>query len=250
MEDFLLHIFLQDVEIGFYVDVGANDPWHLSVTKNFYDRGWSGINIEPLEDKFLDLCQDRPRDINLNLGAGNVEEEKMFNIAGMSTSCDMDTIKEMQRPKKGRIFSLRHIRKLIVGKLCKKHEQHVQKILVRRLSDIFLDNLRENQIIHFCKIDVEGFERSVLEGMDFRKFRPWIMVVEATFPETKIPTHDRWEYILSDNHYGLIASWGINRYYGDQKNETVFQRMKGYFENLDWAEYDFFKVKMQQVGRN
>ena len=32
---------------GFYVDVGAADPVNLSVTKWFYDLGWSGLNIEP-----------------------------------------------------------------------------------------------------------------------------------------------------------------------------------------------------------
>ena len=32
---------------GFYVDVGAGDPALHSVTKLFYDGGWSGVNIEP-----------------------------------------------------------------------------------------------------------------------------------------------------------------------------------------------------------
>jgi len=67
-EDWILFCALHDVENGFYVDVGANDPWALSVTKAFYERGWHGINIEPLRDKYDELCLDRPRDINLNLG--------------------------------------------------------------------------------------------------------------------------------------------------------------------------------------
>src|SRR6266851_465847 len=33
---------------GFYVDVSAADPVNLSVTKWFYDLGWSGLNIEPI----------------------------------------------------------------------------------------------------------------------------------------------------------------------------------------------------------
>jgi hypothetical protein len=30
---------------GFCADVGAADPLNLSVTKWFYDLGWSGLNI-------------------------------------------------------------------------------------------------------------------------------------------------------------------------------------------------------------
>jgi len=33
---------------GFYIDAGASDPVQFSVTKHFYDRGWRGINIEPV----------------------------------------------------------------------------------------------------------------------------------------------------------------------------------------------------------
>ena len=46
-EDIYLWRLLQDVHHGFYIDVGAFDHQKDSVTKLFYDRGWSGINIEP-----------------------------------------------------------------------------------------------------------------------------------------------------------------------------------------------------------
>ncbi len=51
MEDLLIWITLKAyVKKGNYIDVGANDPVYLSVTKSFYDIGWSRINIEPLPD--------------------------------------------------------------------------------------------------------------------------------------------------------------------------------------------------------
>ena len=46
-EDVMLWRALKDVENGFYIDVGANHPAIDSVTKLFYENGWSGINIEP-----------------------------------------------------------------------------------------------------------------------------------------------------------------------------------------------------------
>src|SRR3984885_2072501 len=63
---------------GFYVDVGAADPVNLSVTKWFYDLGWSGLNIEPNNGLFDRLAADRPRDINLNCGVGAIASEAQF----------------------------------------------------------------------------------------------------------------------------------------------------------------------------
>src|SRR4051812_19442188 len=47
-EDIMLFRALRHVADGFYVDVGANSPDEHSVTKAFYERGWRGINIEPV----------------------------------------------------------------------------------------------------------------------------------------------------------------------------------------------------------
>ena len=65
-EDLILFCIFYDVENGFYIDIGANDPDFMSVTKAFYLAGWRGINIEPLPDKFKYLEQKRPNDIIIN----------------------------------------------------------------------------------------------------------------------------------------------------------------------------------------
>ena len=61
-EDVLLHRAFGKQETGFYVDVGASDPVDGSTTKAFYDRGWSGIDVEP-GAVFAELVAARPRDI-------------------------------------------------------------------------------------------------------------------------------------------------------------------------------------------
>ena len=43
-----------DARPGFYVDVGAADPDADSVTRAFYDRGWRGIDVEPLPEAVED----------------------------------------------------------------------------------------------------------------------------------------------------------------------------------------------------
>src|SRR5580700_8067787 len=87
-EDVLLDRLFENRDSGFYVDVGAMDPVHDSVTKAFYDRGWRGINIEPHPQFYERLVAERSRDINLNVAVGDVEETRTlyaFPGEGLST---------------------------------------------------------------------------------------------------------------------------------------------------------------------
>ena len=67
LEDLVLCILFFDINKGFYIDIGANDPNIHSVTKYFYLKGWNGINIEPLELEYSFYLKNRTRDINLQL---------------------------------------------------------------------------------------------------------------------------------------------------------------------------------------
>src|SRR6266566_6765164 len=55
---------------GFWVDVGAGDPVLDSVTAAFAERGWRGVNVEPLPREHERLCAARPADINLRVALG------------------------------------------------------------------------------------------------------------------------------------------------------------------------------------
>lgn len=177
------------------MDVGANDPWTGSITKLFYNLGWSGINIEPLPNMYDELCKDRSRDINVNMGVGNDEGILELYVAGGLSTFDKDTAKVSQ------IFTS------VEDKL---------SVEIKRLTDIISENVNiDNTEIHFCKIDVENFEKKVLEGIDFNLIRPWIFCIESTEPYTKIPTYNQWEDILFDNDYYLLLRDGVNSYYAD-----------------------------------
>jgi hypothetical protein len=55
---------------GFYIDVGSQHPDIDSVTRAFYDRGWRGVNIEPVPAYIELLRAARPRDVNLGIALG------------------------------------------------------------------------------------------------------------------------------------------------------------------------------------
>ncbi|MBQ3726857.1 MAG: FkbM family methyltransferase [Selenomonadaceae bacterium] len=106
-----------------------------------------------------------------------------------------------------------------------------------------------NQEIHFCKIDVEGYERQVLEGIkNWRKFRPWIFAMEATLPGTDIPCHDKWEDLLLKNDYLFAFQFSINRYYVDSEKEHLLVNFAKVTQFV--AQNDIVQMVMQPVRLN
>lgn len=192
-EDILLWRALKHIDNGFYIDVGANDPTIDSVTKAFYDIGWRGINVEPDLQWFTKLESERPRDINLQCAAGKRKEDIEFYVlpdTGLSTSSKV--VAEKHKKEKG-------------------YEIKVNQVTVRTLTDI----CEEYQIktIHFLKIDVETAEKAVLEGLNLEIIRPWILVIEATLPNSQLEDFKDWEQMLLDNQYEFAYFDGLNRYY-------------------------------------
>ncbi|WP_444941385.1 FkbM family methyltransferase [Microbulbifer sp. ZKSA004] len=193
LEDVILWRALKDVDRGFYIDVGANDPHQDSVTKAFYERGWKGINIEPVSQWFLKLKKERPLDINLQVAAGSREGEiQLYELpdTGLSTA--------------SREFADKH-------RLERGYKYLERTVLVRTLSEI-CSSYHVTQI-HFLKVDVEGAEKQVLDGMNFSFFRPWIVVVESTLPNSQVEDYESWESILTNADYDFVYFDGLNRYY-------------------------------------
>ncbi|GAA4409106.1 hypothetical protein GCM10011450_27250 [Advenella faeciporci] len=191
-EDVMLWRVLKDIENGFYIDVGANDPVIDSVTKLFYENGWRGINIEPLNSHYQDLVKDRPEDVNLRVAVGNTNGEIELwetDVRGWATASE-EVIKKHQ--EEGHTGSKQTVPMLTLAEIC---EQYAKKD------------------IHFLKIDVEGLEKSVLEGMDFFKYRPWVVVIEATLPDSTVETHAEWEPILTTSNFLNVYNDGLNRFY-------------------------------------
>lgn len=191
-EDVLLWRALKDIRKGFYIDVGAQSPVEFSVTKAFYDRGWHGINIEPVSHWFEQLVHERPHDINLNLALSNKPEiMKLFEVEGTGLST---TEPEFARRHSASGFAV--------------SERVVE---CTTLDQVCADN--DVKTVHFLKVDCEGAEKSVLEGFSCAAVRPWIILVEATEPLSTKATWRDWEYLLTDHEYRFVFFDGLNRYY-------------------------------------
>lgn len=200
-EDVLLWRVLKDVNDGFYIDVGANDPVELSVTKWFYDQGWHGINMEPLDVYFQRLCNARPRDINLRQVAGAKREKLTFyDVAGGGLSTTSREIAEGYRERGIPVDG--------------------KEVEVVPLRDICEEYAHDREI-HFLKVDTEGNEFDVLRGMDFQKFRPWILVVEATLPCSTVLSVD-FDEMIRGQSYEFSFFDGLNYYYVAKEKAEAF----------------------------
>ncbi|HET9051023.1 MAG TPA: FkbM family methyltransferase [Candidatus Dormibacteraeota bacterium] len=180
---------------GFYVDIGASDPVQHSVTKHFYDRGWSGVNVEPNAQLCERLRVARTRDVSVDVAISDEEGELPFfefpeSTSGISTFSGEHAARHRDA---GFAPVERVVRTITLSQLCAEH-----------VADREID---------FMSIDVEGHERQVIQGGDWRRWRPRVLLVEAVLPLTTTPSHHEWEPMLLEMDYVLAVFDGINRAY-------------------------------------
>jgi len=226
-EDVLLARLFPPGLNGTYIDVGAMDPVLHSVTKLFSDRGWAGINIEPATFPFERLQAGRPRDVNLNVGLSDHEGtltlyESDPNSGWSTFSADQAS----QHRESGLTFVERSVPVMTLAQVCQKY-----------VTDT----------IDFVSIDVEGHERQVLEGGDWRTWRPRVVLVEATEPNTSITTHHQWEHVLLDADYLFAAFDGLNRWYVRAEDERLLAALATPVNVLDDYEPHRFTAQIADL---
>ena len=225
-EDVLLARLFQGQSQGFYIDVGAWHPTLHSVTKHFYDLGWSGINIEPIQGQHRLFLDERPRDQNLNVAIGDDSGKLRFYECKDLTS--LSTADEAQAE------ALR-----VSG-----HDVESYDVQVLTLNQI-LDGCGD-RLIDFLKVDVEGFEAAVLRGIDLKRHRPRVLLIEATLPAVKIEDWDRidavrnwdeWEPAVVAAGYRFAWYDGLSRFYIRDEDDSLRIRL-----SLPPCVHDDFQV--------
>ena len=192
-EDVVLWRALRHVDGGRYVDVGANAPDTDSVTKAFYDRGWCGLDVEPVAQFAEQLRAQRPRDAVTQVAVTRTDQDEvvLHEVAGTGLSTLVDEL---------------------VPDAASGHAVNDVRVPGRRLDGLVAEHLGDREV-HFCKIDVEGAEADVLAGVDLRAWRPWVLVVEATRPNSTESAHAAWEPGVLDAGYELTLFDGLSRFY-------------------------------------
>lgn len=203
-EDVVLWRALRRVPEGRYVDVGANHPLDDSVTRAFYDRGWSGITVEPVPHFAALQRLQRPRDQVVEAAVTTTSEQITLHVVpGTGLSTTVDSVSD------------RHADAGIT---------HVDTVVTSvRLDDVLAEHgWSPDEDIHFMVIDVEGAEQDVLDTLDLHRWRPWVLVVESTTPNTTMSTHESWEPQVLAAGYQFRLFDGLSRFYvTDERAEEL-----------------------------
>jgi FkbM family methyltransferase len=205
-EDYILGYVFQGQQTGTYVDVGANDPDKASVTKYFYQRGWRGVNIEPNPDMLALLQKARPEDSNVGVGISDAPGTLTFyrfpTVPGIST---FDRAIALDHKQRG--FEFQEL-----------------PIPVTTLNDVLDKNPKVTNGFTFLNVDVEGFEKQVLTGVDLARHPATVILIESTEPDTDIPTYQDWQGILFSSGYLFAMDDGLNRYYVNPSHRGLLSR--------------------------
>jgi len=199
-EDYYLYRFSGEKKTGFYIDIGANDANNLNNTAFFYEKGWSGINVEPDMEKFNQLQNLRPKDLNINMGAGSargVLKFYRFKNDSLSTFVKKEATR---RESEG---------EALIGEA---------DVPVDRLVEILNKYVSPNKTIDFMSIDVEGLNFEVLSSNDWNKFRPNFVCIEvADYCQNKVSRDAKVIDFLKKNDYAEVFFNGINSIFKDNK---------------------------------
>ena len=200
-EDVILNRVFRDVKDGFYIDIGAYHPIIASVTNTFYDRGWSGVNVEP-GSVFEELERARPRDVNLKAAVVDHDGEISF-------------LESPQDPGTSQV-------------LLEDQTDTVGK--VQRIPAITLDSLvakyAKGRTINFLKIDAEGSEAAIIRSTNWKNVRPQVLVIEATAAWSNRLVNQVWEPTLLANEYIRVFFDGINLYYLRSEDKALRSHFK------------------------
>jgi FkbM family methyltransferase len=158
-----------DFKHGFFIEAGANDGLTQSNTL-FYERykQWTGLLVEPIPDLASQCKINRPQCIVENYAL--VPHDFTESHIEMRYSNLMSLVKGAMKSEEAEIA---HIEKGI--------NSYDVKVPTATLTSILDRHSVKN--IDLFSLDVEGFELSVLQGLDLDKYRPKWMLIETKYRE-------------------------------------------------------------------
>lgn len=167
----------------YLVDVGAHDGHSLSNSFGFLQIGWAGVLVEPLPQAYgrlAELYADRP-DVRCVQAACAGSEGEMPLVVGDDGPSPMTSTLRAGAGARG---------------------QTTVSVKVRTLTSL-LDESGAPEDFSVLLVDAEGVDYEVLEGLEFSRYRPRVIVTEEDPVDTE--QHDAKYRLLKERGYVLYT---------------------------------------------
>jgi hypothetical protein len=151
-----------DNSTGRFIDVGAFHPFKLSNTMLLSQLGWRGINIDCDPMKIARFEKLRPRDHNICAAVAEVPRDMVYleypkGFTNRITDSDEKNLLSAAGEKPLKATPIR----------------------VTTLTHIIEQSVFWGQHFHYLNVDCEGQDLSVLKGLNFSRYSPDLITVEA-----------------------------------------------------------------------
>jgi FkbM family methyltransferase len=168
-EDLVLAEMLADTPSGFYVDVGAFDPVMWSNTFGLYRRGWRGLTVEPSPGRSSHFQSRRPRDRHVECAVSSSQRSvTLFRLGDQGWATAMNSTSH-------EFIASRGIENLVT---------QGTEVPARRLDELLDEYLPSGCTVDLLSIDVEGMDLDVLHSNDWTRYRPAVVIIEDSDPDT------------------------------------------------------------------
>lgn len=197
-EDVFLYELFEGKRSGRYIEVGAHDGQHLSVTLPFESLGWTGVLIEPVRRNFEAASAARPGShvVHAALGPDGSSGTVTFNeVVGDAHSGVMSYLET----------NAQHADDLAA----KSARINAVEVPFTTMTAVLAEAPEPEEAYDFAVIDVEGGEVGLFRGFDLRRFQPAVLVVEDKADPDSSPVRP----IIESAGYERATAIGINDVY-------------------------------------
>lgn len=160
-----------DGAYGVYVDLGPQHPGTQSLTSPLYERGWKGLNLEPMPQYLAYLNTVRPQDTNVPAVAGALDATLTYISQGPAGWQLAPQLPEGERAN-GQPLTQVHLQQLL-------DKQEIKALQLLRLGQDY------GLALPF-------------ESLDWKRLRPWVVVLEPGLCS-------RWAEGLGANSYVKVV---------------------------------------------
>lgn len=186
---------------GFFIEAGANNGVDQSNTIRLeHSLGWKGLLVEPNPHKFKECVTNRPNSICENYALVSINYSS-DSIQGDFAHRDTHNSLTSLVSDPGDFFD----DELLYYKEQRKRECEMLSVPAISISVL----LRKHNItkIDFFSLDVEGYEISVLKGLDFNSHRPKYFLIETTTYQHRI---DAVTNYMTNKNYKMVDRVSVN----------------------------------------